>query len=85
MQVMLFYYYTEVKMKPSNSWVDMMYSIVEFKMMLLEELLGVLSINRRIFVTFFAWEKRLLSEFFSKWGWFQGHNEHFPKYFGVKL
>ena len=44
----------------------MMYSIVEFKMMLLEELLGVLSPNRRIFVTFFAWEKRLLSEFFSK-------------------
>ena len=85
MQVTLFYYYAEVKMKPSNSWVDMMYSIVEFKMMLLEELLGVLSPNRRIFVTFFAWEKRLLSEFFSKWGWFQGHNEHFPKYFGVKL
>ena len=85
MQAMLFYYYTRVKMKSSNSWVDMMYSIVEFKMMLLEELLGVLSPNRRIFVTFFAWEKRLLSEFFSKWGWFQGHNEHFPKYFGVKL
>ena len=53
-------------MKPSNSSVDMMYSIVEFKMMLLEELLGVLSPNRRIFVTFFAWEKRLSSEFLSK-------------------
>ena len=38
-------------MEPSNLWVDMMYSIVEFKMMVLEELLRVLSPNRRIFVT----------------------------------
>ena len=33
---MLFDYYTEVKMEPSNLWEDMMYSIVEFKMMAIE-------------------------------------------------
>ena len=38
---MLFDYYTGVKMEPSNLWVDMMYSIAEFKMMVLEELLRV--------------------------------------------
>ena len=27
-------------------------------------------------------DKRLLSEFCRKWGWFQGHNERFPKYLG---
>ena len=27
-------------------------------------------------------DKRLLSEFLRKWGWFQGHNERFPKYLG---
>ena len=48
---MLFDYYTGVKMEPSNLWVDMMYSIVEFKMMVLEELLRVLPPNRSIFVT----------------------------------
>ena len=32
---MLFDYYTGVKMEPSNLWVDMMYSIVEFKIMVL--------------------------------------------------
>ena len=41
MQVMLFDYYAGVKMEPSNLWVDMMYSIAEFKMMVLEELLRV--------------------------------------------
>ena len=30
-------------------------------------------------------DKRLLSEYFRKWGWFQGHNERFPKYLGQKL
>ena len=30
-------------------------------------------------------DKRLLSEFCSKWGWFQGHNEGFLKYLGLKL
>ena len=27
-------------------------------------------------------DKRLLLEFLRKWGWFQGHNERFPKYLG---
>ena len=27
-------------------------------------------------------DKRLLSEFLRKWGWFQGHNERYPKYLG---
>ena len=31
---------------------------------------------------FCARDKRLLSEFLRKWGWFQGHNECFPKYLG---
>ena len=44
---MLFDYYTGVKTKPSNLLVDMMYSIVEFKMMVLEELQRVLSPNRK--------------------------------------
>ena len=48
---MLFDYYTGVKMEPSNLLADMMYSNVEFKMMVLEELVRVLSLNRRIFVT----------------------------------
>ena len=48
---MLFDYYTGVKLEPSDLWVDMMYSITEFKMIVLEVLLGVLSPNRRIFVT----------------------------------
>ena len=43
MQVMLFDYYRGVKVDPSNLWVDMMYSIVEFKMMVSEKLLRVLS------------------------------------------
>ena len=34
---MLFDYYTRVKMEPSNIWLAMMYSIVEFKMRVLEE------------------------------------------------
>ena len=38
-------------MEPSNLWVDMMYSIVEFKMKVLQELIRVFSPNRRIFVT----------------------------------
>ena len=37
MQVMLFDYYMGVKMDPSNLWVDMMYSIVDFKMRVLGE------------------------------------------------
>ena len=30
-------------------------------------------------------DKRLLSEFLGKWGWFQWHNEGFAKYLGEKL
>ena len=48
---MLFVYYPEVKMESSNLLVDMMQSIVEFKMRVLQESLKVLSPNRRIFVT----------------------------------
>ena len=38
---MLFDYYTGVKTEPLNLWVDKMYSTVEFKMKVLEELLRV--------------------------------------------
>ena len=37
------------------------------------------------FKLFCSGDKRLLSEFLRKWGWFQGHNERFPKYLGQKL
>ena len=60
MLVMLFDYYTGVKMEPSNFWVDMMYSVVEFKMKVLEELLRVLSPNRRIFVTAVLLDSKML-------------------------
>ena len=57
---MLFDYYTGVKIETSNFWVDMMYSIVEFKMKVLEELLRVLSPNRRIFVTAASLDSKML-------------------------
>ena len=57
---MLFDYYTGDKMEPSNLWVDMMYSIVEFKMTVLEELLRVLSPNRRIFVKAASLDSKML-------------------------
>ena len=60
MQVMLFDYYTRVKMEPSNLWVDMMDSIVEFKIMVLEELLRVLSPNRIVFVTTASLDSKIL-------------------------
>ena len=44
---MLFDYYMGVKMEPSSLSVDMIYSIVEFKMRVLEESLKDLSPNRR--------------------------------------
>ena len=47
---MLFIYYPGVKIKSSNLLVDMMQSIVGFKMSVLEESLRV-SPDRRIFVT----------------------------------
>ena len=34
------------------------------------------------FELFCSGDKRLLSGFLRKWGWFQGHNEHFPKNLG---
>ena len=34
------------------------------------------------FDLFYSGDKRLLSEFLRKWGWFQGHNERFPKCLG---
>ena len=46
-----FLIYTGVIMEPSNLWEDMIYSIVEFKMSVLEKLLRVLSPNSRVFVT----------------------------------
>ena len=61
---MLFDYYTGVKMEPSNLLVDMMYSIVEFKMKVLEELLRVLSPNRRIFVTVASVDSKMLQLIF---------------------
>ena len=57
---MLFNYYAGVKMEPSNLWVDMMYSIVEFKMKVLEELRRVLSPNRRIFVITASLDSKML-------------------------
>ena len=58
---MLFDYYVGVKMEPSNLWVDMMYSVIEFKMMVLEELLRVLSPNRRSFITAASLDSKVLS------------------------
>ena len=57
---MLFDDYTGFKMEPSNLWVDMMYSIAEFKKMVLEELLRVLSPNRSIFVTAASLDSKML-------------------------
>ena len=57
---MLFDYYTGVKIEHSNVWVDMMYSIVEFKMRVLEELVRVLSPNRKIFVTAASLDSKIL-------------------------
>ena len=47
-------------MEPSNLRVNMMYSIVEFKMRVLEELLRVLSSNSRIFVTAESLDSKML-------------------------
>ena len=47
-------------MEPSNLGVDMMYSIVEFKMRVLEVSLKVLSPNRRIFVTAASLNSKML-------------------------
>ena len=47
-------------MEPSNLWVDMMYSITEFKIMVLEELLRLLSSKRTIFVTAASLDPKML-------------------------
>ena len=47
-------------MEPSNLWVDMMYSIVEFKMRVLEELLRVLSSKSRICLTAASLDSKIL-------------------------
>ena len=47
-------------MKPSNLWVDMMYSIDEFKIRVLEESLKELSPNMRTFVTAASLDSKIL-------------------------
>ena len=37
------------------------------------------------FNLFCSEDKKLLSEFLRKWGWFRRHNERFPKYFCLKI
>ena len=43
------------------------------------------TVSQISFNLFCSRDKRLLSEFLRKWGWYQGHNERFPKYVGKKL
>ena len=43
------------------------------------------TVSQISFKLFCSGDKRLLSEFLRKWGWFQEHNERFPKYLGLKL
>ena len=49
-------------MEPSNLWVDIMYSITEFKMMVLEleQLLRMLSPNKIIFVSAALLDSKML-------------------------
>ena len=47
-------------MESSNLWVHILYSIVEFKMRVLEELLRMLSPNRRILVTTVSVDSKML-------------------------
>ena len=47
-------------MESSNLWVHILYSIVEFKMRVLEELLRILSPNRRILVTTVSVDSKML-------------------------
>ena len=49
---------------------------------------AVFRLQKRVSISFKLFcseDKRLLSKFLRKWGWFQGHNEHFPRYLGLKL
>ena len=43
------------------------------------------SVSQISFNLFCSGDKRLLSEFVKKWGWFHWHNERFQKYLGWKL
>ena len=47
-------------MEPSNHWVDIMNSITEFKMMVLEQLLRMLSPNKIIFVSAASLDSKML-------------------------
>ena len=47
-------------MEPSNLWVDIMNSITEFKMMVLEQLLRMLSPNKIIFVSAASLDSKML-------------------------
>ena len=40
------------------------------------------TVSQISFKLFCSGDKRLLSKFLRKWGWFQGHNERFLKYLG---
>ena len=48
-------------------------------------LLSSRTVSQISFKLFCLGDTRLLSEFLLKWGWFQRHNERFPKYLGWKL
>ena len=43
------------------------------------------TMSRISFNLFWLGDKRFLSEFLRKWGWFHRHNERFPKYLGQNL
>ena len=58
--IVLFIYYLGVKMESSNLLVDMVQSIVEFKMRVLEESLRVLSPNGRIVFTTASLNSKML-------------------------
>ena len=60
MPIVLFIYYLVVKMESSNLLVDMVQSIVEFKMRVLEESLRVLSRNGRIVFTTASLNSKML-------------------------
>ena len=47
-------------MESSNLWVHILYSTVEFKMRVLEEILRVFSPNRRILVTTVSVDSKML-------------------------
>ena len=40
------------------------------------------TVSQISFNLFWSGDRRLLSKLLRKWGWFNGHNERFPKYLG---